>query len=215
MNKLGGKMEIKTDYTILEKMSVSIFKKHIDTTQMLFKMAINMNKKMRYLFYFVLVFGTSAAIYGISFIFDFGAYYDLSEYAIKFINIIGFAGLCITVFLMILILGYESIITNNLNIEEIEDHLKKIEIEKKQWWRLRNMNFFLRFISYLAIWFFSLQIYYYFMINFIVLNPSNFKTNNEALIFLGEQMSICIIVVTILLTVIIVRTELIKKKAEK
>jgi hypothetical protein len=213
--KTGENMEIKKDYTILQKMCVSIFKKYIDNTKMLFKMANKMSVQMRYLFYFVLIIGTSAAMYGISFIFDFGAYYDLSGYTIKFINIIGFAGLGITVILMFLILGYESIIRNNLSIEEIEDHLKTIKTEKKQIWRLRNMNFFFRAASYFLIWFLSLQFYYYFIINFIILNPSNFKTNNDALIFLGEQMSICTIVVTIVVTVIMARTEFIIKKAEK
>lgn len=206
---------MKREYTLLQRLSVSIFKKNIDNNLAIFKMSKLYNKTGRYCFYWFLLLTVSVSFYLSSYLFDF----ILNSYEIKinedanvFFDSIGFAMLTLEILLVSLIFVYESLTLEK--IEEIEKNAEKKKKNKMQWWRLRNMNLFFRIISYFTLWFIPLQIYYYFMISFIIQYIKQFQNESESVVFLDENMKIFLIGISMIITILIISTE-IKIKKEK
>jgi len=208
--KKGNKMNL------LQVLSVSIFKKNIDNNLLLFKMSKLMGKKTRYSFYLFLIFTVTISFYSLSYLYDF----ILQSYEIILIkelsvglNYLGFTMLILEILLVSFIFGYEFLTIEE--IEKIEKNIAKKKNNKKQWWRLRNMNLYFRIVSYFIIWFTSIQIYYHVVIGFIIKYKNQFQSGAESIVFLYDNMTIFTIGFTMVITFIIVRNELKIRKTKK
>jgi len=190
--------------TTAQKIAI-FFQSKIDTNLALYLSIKDLNIYIRYLCYIFWSVTAPVAMYYLSrVVIDINTF-ELSINHLELLKSV-FLVISICVFIScIIIFSYESVIKNNIDftklISEHKENIKKKKTEKKQWWRLRNMNLFFRLVSYISIWFVIIQAYYYLLISIIVNN--NIGVEKKEMINAMNEFSLYLTVVMIVLISII------------
>lgn len=128
-----------------------------DSSGFLFNSLKQLHKSYRYLFYIALCTSLYFFIKFVGSYINLNDYRELSDGIKSILNICGQLLLFITVFFTTGIFSYESLFHLNLKHLTVKYKLKNqyIKENKLQYWRLRNMKWWIRILVYLGAWCFT------------------------------------------------------------
>lgn len=127
-----------------------------DKSQFLFKSLRTLPIYLRYLFYVSLITALYFTIVKLGTMIDIRSYTSIPVFIQSLLILIGFGIKILSILFTIGIVNYESLYSNNFNLDlylqEQKQKKEFIKINKLEKWRLRNIHGFIRILLYMGIW---------------------------------------------------------------